>query len=68
MRSSSRRTPKAHGQSMNPCARAMSSSEARPRVRKWIIQEALGDMRIVGRKYPRPGLRDALLQTGIELG
>ncbi|BAO89801.1 LysR family transcriptional regulator [Caballeronia cordobensis] len=37
-------------------------------VRAWIIQEALSDMRIVESQYPRLGLRDALHQTGIELG
>jgi DNA-binding transcriptional LysR family regulator len=37
-------------------------------VRAWIIQEALSDMRIVESQYPRLGLREALLQTGIELG
>ena len=37
-------------------------------VRAWIIQEALSDMRVVERQYPRLGLRDALAQTGIELG
>jgi DNA-binding transcriptional LysR family regulator len=37
-------------------------------VREWIIQEASSDMRTVESTYPRLGLRNALLQTGIELG
>jgi hypothetical protein len=37
-------------------------------VREWIIQDALSDMRTVEIKYPRLGLREALRQTGIELG
>jgi DNA-binding transcriptional LysR family regulator len=37
-------------------------------VRDWLIEEALGDMRVIEGRYPQLGLRDALAQTGIALG
>jgi DNA-binding transcriptional LysR family regulator len=37
-------------------------------VRDWLIQEALGDLRVIEGKYPRLGLRETMKQVGVEIG
>jgi hypothetical protein len=35
-------------------------------VRDWLIEETRNDMRIIEKKYPRLGLREAMGQTGLK--
>ncbi|AUT73896.1 MULTISPECIES: LysR family transcriptional regulator [Paraburkholderia] len=37
-------------------------------VRDWLIEETRNDMRIIEKKYPGLGLRDAMKQTGLKFG
>jgi DNA-binding transcriptional LysR family regulator len=37
-------------------------------VRDWLIEETRSDMRTVDGRYPKLGVRDALKQTGVDIG
>ena len=37
-------------------------------VRDWLSEETRNDIRIVAKKFPRLGLREALQQTGLKVG
>ncbi|KND61556.1 Glycine cleavage system transcriptional activator [Candidatus Burkholderia verschuerenii] len=37
-------------------------------VRDWLIEETRSDMRVIDGRYPKLGVRDALKQTGVDIG
>jgi hypothetical protein len=37
-------------------------------VRDWLIEETRNDMRIIEKKYPRLGLREAMEGVGLKVG
>jgi hypothetical protein len=37
-------------------------------LRDWLVEETRNDMRVVAKKYPQLGLREAMKQTGLKFG